>query len=296
MFDNGTTPGRLYVAPTGAKAVLARRLLEIKSILHPRLHFWLMNISQPLWRESKLGIRVKYGYVSMFVDLREGAEQEIFLDRYDPALTAFVFRICRKGDVVIDIGANVGIVSIIAANCVSGEGRVLAVEPNPKLARRLRQVKDMNRLAQLDVEMSAVGPDQGKAILHLSSSHPYSTLDEAYLPDYPVVGKVEVDVITLESLITDHVFGKCVRLVKLDVQGFENRVVLASEKILRENPPTYILLEYVAEGWHEAVSLLTRYEYVVARICKDGQFVPCDPERFQAGENALFYLKHEAPE
>lgn len=279
-----------YIDPIGFRASFARTIVSAKKFLHPRLHDWLVQSTRPLWSESDAGISVQYGEITLYVDLKEGAEQEIFLGLYDPCLAALVANICTSGDIIIDAGANVGIISIIAANSVGPEGRVLAIEPNPVLANRLRILREANNVPQLVHVPVALGPESGKATLHLSSSHPYSSLDVNSLPNYPVLDTVEVDVETLESIIGSHLAGMCPKLLKLDVQGYENKIILGSESLLRANPPKYILIEVIEKDWTETVRFLKDCGYVLAAISETGHPIPCDAERLAVSENALFYL------
>ena len=70
-------------------------------------------------------------------------------------------RILRTGDVVFDVGANLGFTSLHFADLVGPQGKVFAFEPDPELANRLYKVRDLNSLPQLVVRREAVSRECG---------------------------------------------------------------------------------------------------------------------------------------
>src|SRR5262249_23160095 len=66
------------------------------------------------------------------------------------------------GDTFIDVGANIGTLSLHGAKLVGKNGRVVAVEPQPRLAEALRMTKNRNKLDQLDVIEAAAGESDGQ--------------------------------------------------------------------------------------------------------------------------------------
>src|SRR5262245_40033665 len=62
-----------------------------------------------------------------------------FFGEWEPAITAYYKRILRAGDVVIDIGANVGAHALLAADLVGASGRVHAIEASPSICARLQR-------------------------------------------------------------------------------------------------------------------------------------------------------------
>ena len=138
------------------RALIIRVLLSTKPYFHPRVFTFLIRVFWPLLSERDGYLPVRYRGLEIRVDLREAAEQEIFLHRYDPPLCALVEKICRPGDNVVDVGANVGVISATAANAVGPEGQVVAIEPNPKLARRLRGLGNRNPLENIQNSNSVI--------------------------------------------------------------------------------------------------------------------------------------------
>jgi FkbM family methyltransferase len=127
------------------------------------------------------------------------------------------------GGLAFDIGANVG---HRTETFLDLGASVVAVEPNPALSRR---VERRLRSPRLTVLSAAIGPEPGRAQLHVGLSHVYSTLSSDWIArvrqsgaDERWAGTVAVDVKTLDDLIARHGPPD---FVKIDVEGYEAEVL-----------------------------------------------------------------------
>ena len=234
---------------------IADLLLSLEGKLHRRLFGYLMDIAWPLISDRDRFMRVTVGELELLVDLREGADREVWHGRYHPALQAFMESNLSAGDVFMDVGANIGQISVIAANLVGHRGQVLALEPNPALVRRLRVLATTNPRQNLEVLATAAGETSGVAELIVSSSHPYSTLEPAELPGYPVEGKVAVSVRTVDQIIEERGLAR-VRVLKIDAQGYENRVILGARRSIEANKIDSVVIEASPSGFEEVRAIL----------------------------------------
>lgn len=129
-----------------------------------------------------------------------------------------------EGDVVFDVGAHLGDRSVAFAALGA---RVVALEPQPHVARWLRRIVGRNE--RIVVREEAVGAEAGTAVLSVSERTPtVSTLSDAWRERVTVANpgfrsvrwqrSVEVPVVTLDGLIDE--FGEP-RFCKIDVEGWE---------------------------------------------------------------------------
>ena len=128
-------------------------------------------------RWSGAGIDVVRGKLHGFemeLDLANWSERLTwFLGRYhDLPLQLMLRRVLRAGDHFVDIGANLGMLSLLARGVVGDRGRVLALEPNPRLVQRVQRVLERNGLANVEVVHTAVSDRDGEAELHEYGGHP----------------------------------------------------------------------------------------------------------------------------
>lgn len=183
-----------------------------------------------------------------------------YTDRHE---RAWVSRFIAPGDVIVDIGANVGVYSTYFAKLVQNSGRVFAFEPDPQNFARLQ--KTTRGLSQVVATQSAVGEITGSTQLFraegLNFDHrTFSAPDDD--------SSVQVPIIRLDDFegLRNHRF----RLLKIDVQGSELGVLRGARDSLASNPEAKILLEYAPWGLissgsspDEFIALLRDSDFVV---------------------------------
>jgi FkbM family methyltransferase len=134
---------------------------------------------------------------------------------FDLAVSEVLARLIDRGDTVIDAGANVGYMTVLAGTAAGRAGRVLAFEPHPELFEVLqRNAAYASRFGcAIEARQVALGDQQGLASLRIPAS--FAGNDGlATLVDGPAARSVPV---TVERL--DDVVDGPVSVMKLDVEG-----------------------------------------------------------------------------
>jgi methyltransferase, FkbM family len=159
---------------------------------------------------------------------------------YEEYETELFKKLLRPGMVVVDIGANIGYYSLIAAGLVGNEGRVYAFEPEPNNYGLLVKSIDVNGYENVTPVWKAVSNKHGKVKLFMDKVSPvHPSLSEVNV-DYKA-GFVEVETVTLDSFFDDFVKDGKVDLIKMDTQGAEGLIVEGAEKVLSVNNPKIIM-------------------------------------------------------
>lgn len=159
-------------------------------------------------------------------------------------ITLVIARVVKKGWNCIDIGANHGYYSVIMADTVSSSGRLVAIEPNPKLAKLLKQTINVNGVdaqtkiiqkAVLDVDAKTVELvlPNGRGLNATVISNITSTDKDNY--------SFEVETITVDSLTAD---WPSVDFIKIDAEGAEEKIWKGMTETIRRNQNISILLEF----------------------------------------------------
>lgn len=203
-------------------ATLVRLYLRYSPV--QRGKWWLRRRAAP-WLVARLDtgpwIRVS-GVTPLEWSVLEGTEAA-------EGRTAEVFdRLLAPGRVVLDVGANVGYYSLTAAARVGASGRVIAFEPGPTVARRLRENAELNGLANLTVVQAAVADAPGTHRFQLAEDSEGSSLYEGAAD---AVGTVEVAVTTLDREVSERGLTR-VDLVKIDAEGAEVGVLRGARRLL----------------------------------------------------------------
>lgn len=194
----------------------------------------LLPTSGPVWATTRDG-----SFLQCYLDDYVGRSIYYFGD-LDPKLSWILKTTLRTGDEFIDVGANIGLLTILGSRLVGREGKVLAVEPQPKVITCLEEAIDKNECRNVTLARCGVGHHAGRLTLHI----PKGNLGSATFADISGVetSAHEVPVKTLESLCREHQFMSP-RLVKLDVEEWEAEVVAGAEEIWKITPPAAIIFE-----------------------------------------------------
>ena len=195
-------------------------------------------------RESGGAFRpVRIGDTPLVVDVTEFTTSNLYFGNrlYEPATTDYLRRTLRAGGVFVDIGANHGYFTLLAAALVGSRGRVVAFEPNPPVFAQLVAHVELNgfgdRAVLLQQALSDTADERATLFVSLCRSNSgLSTL----VPDEPRIaaGDVSVDrTVAVRADTFDHWFEASgldhVDLVKIDTEGCEDRVVDGMSASLR---------------------------------------------------------------
>jgi FkbM family methyltransferase len=164
-----------------------------------------------------------------------------FFGDLDPKVTWVCAQILRPGDVVLDIGANIGLISLTAAAIVGESGTVHSFEPQPDLADLIRRSARANGFDHLHVHCLALGSRDGAFELFVPDSNAGSAsiVRRGHSgPGRSIPVHVSHAGQYLEGLNLPQI-----RLIKLDVEGYEQFIVKSSRDFLRRNEPNAILFE-----------------------------------------------------
>ena len=148
---------------------------------------------------------------------------------YEPHLTAVFERYCRPGMTVVDVGANLGYFSLLAARLVGPGGRVVALEPNSENCRLL--LSSLRRSGAANVELLPVAADTAPGWAYYST---HVGSNGGLIDDGDLLARFGVVVPTFR--LDDLVDGP-VGLLKMDVEGAEGRVVAGATRIIEEDRP-----------------------------------------------------------
>ena len=155
--------------------------------------------------------------------------------------TARVFcDLVKAGDVVLDVGANIGYYALTAASRVGAAGRVIAFEPDPVVAERIRQNVELNGMDNVTVVASAVGARDGTLQLHLGGWD--SEASSVYLHEPDAKGTVAVPVTTLDDFLRVASIGH-VAVLKIDAEGAELDILHGAQALLTRADAPVVIVE-----------------------------------------------------
>jgi FkbM family methyltransferase len=173
---------------------------------------------------------------------------------YDLAVSELLFRLVHPGDLVVDAGANIGYMSVLAA---TAGAQVIAFEPNPSLLPVLRQ----NLEARGEVRPVALGDHRHRAALVLPDPAVHNN-GLGRLGSPADTGAVPVQVETLDAELN----GRQVAILKLDVEGAEQRVLDGASSSLKSQRVRHIIFEDHHGAGSGVMTCLAGHGYTIFSI------------------------------
>jgi FkbM family methyltransferase len=186
---------------------------------------------------------------------------------------SIVRAVLRPGMSFFDIGANIGVYSLIAAPLVGGTGSVHAFEPTPDIADALRRNVALNGCRNVVVNQLAMSSANGYTSFNL---HEDAVFNSLFLQQDGCSSTESVETMTLEAYVESR--GIVPDVMKIDCEGAELEVIRGGSKLLgrRDAPTLFVELnpETLAGAGTTVDELLERLRGLDYRCFDVGTFVP----------------------
>jgi FkbM family methyltransferase len=262
----------------------------------------LVRVSRAACQTSYLGdgivlCRVLAKFM-LYADTQDvGIAPHLYMNGYwEGWMTLAVARLLQPGWYCLDIGANHGYYTLVMADGVKETGRVLAIEPNPKLASLVQRTVQVNNLhRQTTVLAKAVAKTDGER-LNLVIPAGFGMNASIVRAVSPTDELVEVETITIDSLTAA---WDRVDLIKIDAEGAEESIWDGMQQTLQRHPNVKLVLEFNAARYPDskaflqkilAVGFPLRYITHSAEIA-DLSLETCLTEQY--GQDWLLYLSRD---
>lgn len=215
-----------------------------------------------LLQEPNRTVRGKLHGYDMFLDLRQWSHRHTyFLARYyDLTTQLLLLSVIRPGDHVVDVGANVGMITLLASRLVGPAGQVNSFEPNPSCAAQLDAMLRHNGIKNVRLHQIAAGERAAEMILTV----PLDSQGEGSLAGSSSGRAVEEVTVAVEPLDTRL---SSPALIKIDVEGFELAALRGMRATLTTSGPL-VITEVVAHHLERAgcsttslFQLMQEYDY-----------------------------------
>jgi FkbM family methyltransferase len=154
--------------------------------------------------------------------------------------------IIRPGDTLYDVGANIGLISLLTALHPSGASvRIHSFEPEPRNFAHLQRNLELNGLGdRVRAHAVALGAEKGEAVLHVRGAEGEGR--HSIATDKGSSGSIRVPLTTADEFARS--VGEPPDIVKIDVEGAEGQVLRGMGNLLESGRPRELLLEIHAKG------------------------------------------------
>lgn len=225
------------------------------------------------------------------LDIRQWVDLLCWLRRFERAEQRFLCSRVRPGEVVFDVGANIGVYTLMFAHLVGPTGKVYAFEPSPPTFERLQKTIAKNDLPHVIAEGLGLGREKSRLALNVTSDLGFSSFG------IPVEGAAiskqhNVSVITLDSYCSEKGIVN-IDLLKMDIEGYELHVLGGAREMLERRCIREMIIEYnrqaqLNNGFRvsELVDTIRSHGFDVAAIGESGR------EPFIFTENIDYAVLH----
>lgn len=189
-----------------------------------------------------------------WLGIYEKDTQRVFLNHVHP------------GDVVLDIGANVGFFTLLASKLVGSEGKVYAFEPLPRNMSILRAHLQANRLVNVETLPIAAAAIEGTAPFSTGVGHSMGHISRN--------GDLSVPTASLDHLLTSSQIATA-QFIKIDVEGAEFGVLTGGENLIVQSHPVILLSTHGYREHERCTEWLTVRGYALETVrdgVADGQY------------------------
>jgi FkbM family methyltransferase len=168
----------------------------------------------------------------------------IYCRDFEVTERAFLNDFLRLGDVFVDVGANIGLFTLIAATRVGQVGRVVSFEPATTTNKRLTDNVRLNDFGNVTCVRAALSDSSGQLELvqSLDGFDAWNSLAK------PTMGSTfsneTVDVIAWDRYATQHNLVGAVTMMKIDVEGWESRVLAGGREIFSRADAPLLQVEF----------------------------------------------------
>lgn len=234
------------------------------------------RISRHLSPDIQTQIDYYYGDFRINIDTRYPVEREMVSGTYEAELTRVLETIITRGDVCIDVGANIGALTLVMSKLAGDNGVVYAFEPGRLTFERLLANIELNGLTNVVPVRLALGEREEVLGWYLDSTN----LGNAGLTRGAEYDEL-VEVTTLDSYIQGQSIER-VDFVKVDVEGMEYSVFLGGQGTLEALRPSILFetlqdrrdrrLQEGSDLYARLETLLRRMGYLLFRIEGAGSY------------------------
>jgi len=198
------------------------------------------------------------GDMSVLVDRGNAIESSMLNETYDADVVPSFTRFVKPGHYCIDVGANVGAVTLHLARLVGSQGHVVAVEPGPPYCARMTRNLELNPTVRDRVTMvnAGVGETSGTLRWQADPNAPFNAMLFDHRPWPAANTEVLVPVETLDDLVIRLRLPR-VDFIKIDVESMELEVLRGVSwfSLIWKNR----LVELASKGWGLTTQLASLY-------------------------------------
>ena len=232
--------------------------------------------------------------ITMELDISEFLQAHLYLyGSYELPTVKLIRRLLSDNDVSIDVGAQIGYLSLVMGTAAKQSTKVYSFEPEGANIVRFNTNIALNNLKNVELIRNAVSNFDGTLKLYMSKDHNAGTHSTVFNEATVSHDFVEVPAITLDHFVSSRNISK-LRLLKIDVEGGELEVIQGAMNTLKTLKPVVIMemcdAIQEARGFstREFKTMMLENGFVAHKILDDGEITPVTLDALHPMDNLAF--------
>lgn len=216
---------------------LINRFVLIPTIVKEKKYRKFINRNKQFIKKKVKGAKLNLYNDSLLSEL-------IYNDRFEKTELKFLTRFLSKGDHFVDVGANIGLFSMIASKTVGQKGSIISFEPTPETFRRLNENIILNKYGNIKSFPFALAEFSGTTSFYTypEGRDAWNTLSKPQEEKYE---EIIIQTFALDDFIHDNVsLFNNVTLLKIDVEGWEIPAFKGGNKFFSSPQAPTLMVEF----------------------------------------------------
>lgn len=232
----------------------------------------------------------RYNNLKLDIDFNKDVDFRIFIRKFEDQILYVFQKLLNPDSIVLDIGANIGLYSLIAAQKVKGENHIYAFEPAPKAYQNLLKNISLNKAFHITAHNCCIADFEGEITLNICVDDAYNSIGTS--PILQIQEQVNTPVITIDAFVEKYSLPK-VDIIKIDTEGAEMLVFEGARKTLENFSPIifFEINQKVLQGFDysskDLLIFLETYGYQIFDINKNNQLKKFDVKNFTSDSDGL---------
>lgn len=187
----------------------------------------------------------------------QGSASLLFGREYAPEQTRVLQALLRDADGFVDVGANYGYFSMLAATTSAGK-TVVAVEPNPSLAEAIHRSMEANGLDPQTCVVVQEGVADNEGVRKFGWDARLRSSGRIVAEDDNK--SIDISVTTIDAIVAGHGFGQGAPLVKIDVEGYELEALEGARSLFERD--ALFMVEVSRDALEDVAKFISAKNYV----------------------------------
>jgi len=188
-------------------------------------------------------ISTRYGFDMMLTTSYDAIDNDLYtMGTYEAGTLNIINNCLNEGDIFVDVGANIGLMSLLASSLVGESGAVYSFEPVTTTFNLLNKNITLNQIDNIQTMNFGLGSAPGTALI-FEVDHENRGMSSFVERKVNNDKGTEVSINTLDSFLVSKEVEN-VRLLKIDVEGWELEVLKGAQELIRKPEAPIICIEY----------------------------------------------------